>query len=308
MNRFITLIFLLGIIHQGIPVYGVVSNSTFARHCEGEARSNLHNTEIASLFLLAMTENGTSETLQDGNALDLYFHALEQNQLDSAEFYLKTVLKNNPAGKLNPLLLNNLGTIQRRLKKYDEALISYSAALGQFTKNPVFLENRASLFAEMGKAENAILDYSALLEVKPDDQEALYQRGLLYLQLKNSDKAETDFRRMLDLNPDGLFPRIGFAALAKFRGDYPEAEKIYNYLLDKEPENAGLYAGRAELYLLMEKPGKAASDATQAIRLSKSEDPYLYIIRYRANKELRDKKFALKDLEKARALGYKGEE
>ena len=247
---------------------------------------------------------GQNASVHDGSALDLYFQAIDRNQLDSAEFYLKAALKNDPAGLLNPFLLNNLGTVQRRLGKNDEAIVSYSAALGQYPKNPIFLENRASLFAEMGKYENAILDYSALLEEKPDDQETLYQRGLLYLQLKNSDKAETDFKRMLELNPNGLYPRIGFAALAKLRGDYPEAEKIYNYLLDKEPENAGLYAGRAELYLLMEKPGKAASDATQAIRLSKTEDPYMYVIRYRANTMLRDKKFAQKDLEKARALGY----
>jgi tetratricopeptide (TPR) repeat protein len=250
---------------------------------------------------------GQTAFVQGGDFLDLYFQADERNQPDSAEFYLKAALKSDPAGQLNPFLLNNLGTIQRRLKKRDEALISYSAALGQYPKNAVFLENRASLFAEMGKTENAILDYSALLEVIPDNQEALYQRGLLYLQLKNSDKAETDFRRMLELNSDGLYARMGFASLAKLRGDYPEAEKIYNYLLDKEPENAGLYAGRAELYLLMEKPGKASSDATQAIRLSKTEDPYLYVIRYRAKMMLHDKKSAIGDLEKAQALGYEGQ-
>jgi tetratricopeptide (TPR) repeat protein len=109
---------------------------------------------------------------------------------------------------------------------------------------------------------------------------------------------------MLELNPDGLYARMGFASLAKLRGDYPEAEKIYNYLLDKLPENASLYAGRAELYLLMEKPGKASSDATQAIRFSKNEDPYLYVIRYRAKTMLHDKKSALEDLKKARNLGY----
>jgi len=270
------------------------------------------NRLIKLIFLTGMINSVISAAGQTvsggGNTLDLYFQSLERNQLDSAEFYLKTTLKKDPANLLNPLLLNNLGTIQRRLGKRDEALISYSAALGQYPRNVVFLANRASLFAETGKAENAILDYSVLLEVKPDDQESLYQRGLLYLQLKNSDKAEVDFKKMLELNPDGLYARIGFASLAKLRGDYPEAEKIYNYLLDKEPENAGLYAGRAELYLLMQKPGKASSDATQAIRLSKTEDSYLYIIRYRAKMMLYDKKSALKDLEKARTLGYKNEE
>jgi tetratricopeptide (TPR) repeat protein len=248
---------------------------------------------------------GQTASVQGQDVLDLYFQSVERNQPDSAEFYLKAVLKNDPAGQLNPFLLNNLGTVQRQLGKHDEALLAYSAALGRYPRNTVFLENRAALFAEMGKTENAILDYSVLLDEKPDDQEALYQRGLLYLQLKNSDKAEIDFKRMLELNPDGLYARIGFASLAKLRGDYPEAEKIYNYLLDKEPENAGLYAGRAELYLLMEKPGKASSDATQAIRLSETENPYLYVIRYRAKMMLYDKKSALADIEKARALGYK---
>lgn len=248
---------------------------------------------------------GQTVSVQDGSVLDLYFQSVERNQLDSAEIYLKVALKSDPTNVLNPFLLNNLGTIQRRLGKQDEAVISYSAALGQYPKNPVFLENRASLFSEIGKPENAILDYSALLDVKTDNQEALYQRGLLYLQLKNSDLAETDFKRMLELNPDGLYARIGFASLAKLRGDYPEAEKIYNYLLDREPENAGLYAGRAELYLLMEKPGKASFDATQAIRLSKTENPYLYMVRYRAKRMLHDKKSALVDFEKAQALGIK---
>jgi tetratricopeptide (TPR) repeat protein len=247
---------------------------------------------------------GQTASVQDGNILDLYFQSMEQNRLDSAEIYLEAALKSNPTGALNPVLLNNLGTIRRRLGKYEEALLAYSAALGQYPQNSVFLENRASLFAEMGKTENAILDYTSLLNVKPDDHESLYRRGLLYLQLKNSDLAEADFKRMLELNPNGLYARIGYASLAKLRGDYPEAEKIYNYLLDKEPENAGLYAGRAELYLLMEKPGKASSDATQAIRLSKVENPYLYVIRYRAKMMLHDKKSALGDMEKARALGY----
>jgi hypothetical protein len=58
----------------------------------------------------------------------------------------------------------------------------------------------------------------------------------------------------------------------------------------------------------MGKPGKASSDATQAIRLSKTENPYSYIIRYRAKMMLRDKKSAIEDLEKARALGYSGKE
>ena len=238
------------------------------------------------------------------------FIYIEQNKLDSAEIALKIVLRNDPVNPINPFLLNNLGTIQRRMGKFDEALISYTTALSHYPDNQVFLESRASLFTEMGQVRNAIIDYSALLEKNPDNEEALYQRGLLYLQIKNTDFAESDFRKMLELNPNGLYARRGFASLAKFRGDYVEAEKIYNYLLDKEPEDFNLYAGRAELYLLMEKPGKAYSDINRAIRLvgEDFQNPYLYIIRYRAKLLLRENESALKDLKKAIELGYKDDE
>jgi len=258
---------------------------------------------VIIIFLLPVI-NVSAQDKKDW--LSLSFNYIEKNRLDSAEMALKTVLKNDPDNPVNPFLLNNLGTIQRRMGKREEAIVSYTAALGQYPKQPVFLESRASLFAEMGQAQNAILDYSTLLEVSPDNEEALYQRGLLYLQIKNTDLAEADFRRMLELNPSSLFARRGLASLAKFRGDYNEGEIIYNYLLSKKPDDCDLYAGRAELYLLMKRPGKASADINRAIYLAgdKSPNPYFYIIRYRVNLLLREKEDALKDLKKAIALGY----
>jgi tetratricopeptide (TPR) repeat protein len=237
-----------------------------------------------------------------GNAVERSFDYIEEGKLDSAEICLKSALAATPDSPLNPFILNNLGTVQRRLGKYDDALISYTAALGHLPKNTVFLEARASLLAEMGQTENAVLDYSALIEERPADEEALYQRGLLYLQTGRDDLAETDFRRLMELYPNGVLPRLGLAALAKFREDFDEAEKIYAYLIDKNPANPRFYAGRAELYLLMNKPGKASADATRAISLE--ENPYHYIIRYRAKLLLHEPKSAEKDLAKAKELGY----
>ena len=238
--------------------------------------------------------------------LERSFQYLERQQLDSAEFALKKQLSLYPGDPLNPFLLNNLGTIQRRMGKKEEALVSYTAALGTFPDNKTFLHARASLFSEMSRPENAILDYSTILRSHPTEEEALYQRGLLYLQVRNTDGAEPDFRKLLELHPDGLYPRMGLASLAKFKGDYEEAEKIYNYLLDKEPEMPELYAGRAELYILMGKGSKASADATRAIRLSGDENPnpYYYIIRYRAKSLLYEKDGADADYRKAVELGY----
>jgi tetratricopeptide (TPR) repeat protein len=236
--------------------------------------------------------------------IELSFRYVDTNLLDSAETALKNALRIEPANQLNPFIFNNLGTIQRRMGKMEDALFSYSAALARHPKNETFLHERASLFSETGQFQNALVDYNVLLENNPNNLEALYQRGLLYLTLKNFEQAENDFARMLELNPNSLFARLGFASLYKINGNYEGAEKTYYYILDKEPENAAAYAGRAELYLLWEKPGKTVSDVNKAIRLSKEENPYLYIIRSKARLLLHEKKAAEEDIDKALSLGY----
>ncbi len=236
------------------------------------------------------------------------FDYIDANRLDSAEVALKNAMRLEPANPVNALLLSNLGTLQRREGKDADAIVSYTAALSRSPKNTTFLANRASLFAEMGQSENALIDYSVLLEQDPTDEEALYQRGILYMQLKNYESAQADFERIIALNPNTLYGRLGIVSLCKLRKEYDEAEKIYLYLMDRIKDNPELYAGRAELYLLMEKPGKALSDVNQAIALQPDNNPYVYILRARIKLRLFEKASASEDIEKALSLGYDPEE
>ena len=47
----------------------------------------------------------------------------------------------------------NLGTIQRRQGKLEDALLSYTAALSRHPNNEAILENRAGLYTEIGDIE-----------------------------------------------------------------------------------------------------------------------------------------------------------
>ena len=53
----------------------------------------------------------------------------EQDSLPQAETYIRRALKLEPANPHNALLFSNLGTIQRRQRKYEKALESYNFAL-----------------------------------------------------------------------------------------------------------------------------------------------------------------------------------
>ena len=259
---------------------------------------------VCIIFLLFFTR-AFSQTYDE--LIDFSFKYIEMNDFQSAETSLKEALRLEPANQRNVLLLSNLGTIQRSLGKQEDAVISYTAALSRAPRNVTFLANRASLYTEMGLAENAITDYTSLLWIEEYNEDALYERGLLYLRVKNFHAAQTDFEKIVEINPNTLSGRMGIASLCKLRKEYDEAEKIYAFLLDKVNDNADIYAGRAELYLLTEKNSKAMSDINKSISIN-PQNPYTYMLRARVKLLQYEKVSARSDIEKAISLGYSPED
>ena len=135
---------------------------------------------IIGLFLFI----GNSFAQSYEELIEKSYDFVDKGDLVSAEESLKAAMRKEPANPLNYALLTNLGTIQRRQGKLQEALISYTSALSGHTKNITILENRASLYTELGETEKALNDYNTLLIENPEHQEALYCRGLLYTVTK----------------------------------------------------------------------------------------------------------------------------
>lgn len=227
----------------------------------------------------------------------------DKNDLVSAEEALKNAMREEPGNPANFALLCNLGTIQRRQGKKQEALVSYTAALSRHPKSVTILENRASLYTELGEIDKAINDYNVLLIVDPEHQESLYARGLLYLAQKKYAAAEGDFDKILQLNEKSVLARMGYAILEKTRGNYDESERIYNYLIDKMPRDWILYEGRADLYFLMGKNARAMNDINR-IFVESEPTASLYILRGKVKLAQYEKESAKNDFLKAQEMGY----
>ena len=110
---------------------------------------------IIGLFLFI----GNSFAQSYEELIEKSYDFVDKGDLVSAEESLKAAMRKEPANPLNYALLTNLGTIQRRQGKLQEALISYTSALSGHTKNITILENRASLYTELGETEKALNDY-----------------------------------------------------------------------------------------------------------------------------------------------------
>lgn len=256
---------------------------------------------IVLLVLLSLTANVCGQTYE--GLITKSYDYLDKSELDSAEVSLKAAMQMEPSNPMNFALLTNLGTIQRRLGKREDALLSYTAALAQKTNNTTILMNRASLYAEMDDLEKAIADYTTVLMHDAKNEEALYERGLAYIQDSDFFKAEDDFSKILELNETSTLGRLGHAILEKERGNYNESERIFNYLIDKLPREWLLYQERADLYFRMGKNGRAMADLNRVFIESKPT-AWTYLLRGKVKLAQYEKSSAAQDFEKAKEMGY----
>lgn len=256
---------------------------------------------LTSLFLLIAVSISAQSSFEE--LISKSYDYIEKDSLFLAELTLKAALKKEPANPINYSLLTNLGTIQRRLGKKQEALESYSAALSRQPKNTMILSNRASLYAELGNVEKAINDYTALLIQDPQHEDARYARGLLYIEQRNFVAAEADFNTILETNEKTIRGRLGYAILEKARGNYVESEKIFNYLIEKLPHDYVLYAERADLYFMMGKNARAMSDINKLFYEGKP-DASAYVLRGKVKLVQYEKESAAQDFQKALEMGY----
>jgi tetratricopeptide (TPR) repeat protein len=228
----------------------------------------------------------------------------DSSKWQAAEETLKAAMRLEPANPLNFALLSNLGTLQRRQGKQDEAMISYTASLSQHPDDELIIINRAELYTEMNETEKAINDYNMLLMKFPEHEKALYNRGLLYIKTGEFLLAEADFEHIIDKYSNTFLGRFGYAILEKARGSYDESENIFNYLIEKYPNNVRVLEERAELYLLTKRNARAMADLNKIFTTVKEPSAEMYMLRGRVKFAQYEKESAALDFKKAAELGY----
>ena len=194
------------------------------------------------LFIVFFMAGFLSVSAQTYNEwIDKSFECIESEDWTGAEKALIGALRVQPANPQNALLLSNLGTIQRKMGKNDEALKSYTNALMITPRSVTLLMNRAALFSEMEKFDDALKDYNQVLMLDDKEEDALYLRGLIRLEKNDTTACRKDFEQLLKINPKSSNARIGLAALMKLRGYYTEAIDLYTQVIRVNPEQTSLY-------------------------------------------------------------------
>lgn len=255
------------------------------------------------LFTLLMCGTFVLASAQSYNELsEKALSLIETGDLEQAEKLFRQALKQEPANPHNALLFSNLGTVQRRIGKYDEAVESYTFALNIAPRAVPILLNRATVYMELGKTDRAYVDYCQVLDGDRLNVEALSMRAYIYVVRRDYKAARVDYNRLLEIEPANYNARLGLVTLNQKEKKFSEAIDIIGKLLVEYPQDAALYVARADVEMDMEHVDLALIDLEEAIRLA-PDSPDAFLLRGELYLSQKKKVLAKQDFEKAIQLG-----
>jgi Tetratricopeptide repeat. len=158
-----------------------------------------------------------------GQIIEKALNAAKKDSLSQAEKLFKEALHMDPANMRNALLFTNLGTVQRRMGKIDDALESYSLALNITPYSVVTLLNRASLYLEKNNYDKAYLDYCNVLDIDRKNKEALLFRAYIYMNRREYKEARIDYNALLTEDAKNRTAMLGLVLLNQKEMKYREA-------------------------------------------------------------------------------------
>ena len=143
---------------------------------------------------------------------------LKNSNLESAELYLKQVLKLQIN---NPHALSLLGVISAQQEKYTEALNYLNDSLKVSPKNSSALNNLGNIYLELKEYDNALKAYDGSLKIDPRSEEAWSNMGNALQALKRYDEAIAHYDKALNLKPN-------YAEAWSNKGNVLEKLKLYD--------------------------------------------------------------------------------
>ena len=194
-----------------------------------------------------------------------------KDSLIQAEELFRKALKIDPKNTRNALLFSNLGTVQKRLGKFDEAIESYTFALNIIPYSTAMLLNRATLYMEKNLYEKAYVDYCNVIDLLPDNIEARLMRAYIYMRRREYKEARIDYNVILGNDSKNKPARLGLAMLNQKEGKYVAALDEMNLLIEEYPEDVSILKMRANIYLEQDKKEVALFDLETASRLAPSD-------------------------------------
>lgn len=253
------------------------------------------------IALLTGLAGYAQESVSYETLLDSAMNVSAANRLEEAETLYKEVLKLDPTNQGNSLVWGNLGSVQQRLDKTDDAIQSYTMALNLQPDLVQVREQRAGLYLDKKDYGRAMLDYSAVLDKDPINEIALINRAYLRMEQNMLSEARLDFEGLLSHYPQHRQGELGLAILSQKQLRYKESADRFAMLIERYPNDATLYEARGNMERESKQYELALLDYEEAGRIS--NDPIYNIMQALVYLDQKKKKTAKIMIDRAQRAG-----
>jgi tetratricopeptide (TPR) repeat protein len=158
---------------------------------------------------------------------------------------LEAVRQIDAALKINSRVADahlNRGNALKRLKRFDEALVSYDKAITlKGERDPAMLNCRGSVLRDLGRLDEALADLDMAIALSPGLVEAFNNRGNVYQDMGQFEAALADYDRAIALKPDNADAFNNRGNLRQQLGQYEEALPDYAKAITLKPGYAEAY-------------------------------------------------------------------
>lgn len=223
---------------------------------------------------------------------------VKMDSLAQAEVLFRQALKLDPNNARNALLFSNLGTVQKRLGKVDEAIESYTLALNIIPYSTTILLNRAALYLEKDLLQKAYLDYCNVIDLLPENREARLFRAYIYMQRREYKEARVDYNVVLGQDVKNKTARIGLIMLDEKEGRSQSAMDAMNRLVSDYPTDMSVLKMRANMEWEHGQLDAALYDLDEVLKVD-ARDAEAYVMRGDILREQNKKEEAREAYEKA---------
>ncbi|KAI8141624.1 hypothetical protein BJV82DRAFT_618496 [Fennellomyces sp. T-0311] len=171
--------------------------------------------------------------------------------------------------------------------QFNDALISFDAAIQQDPDNYLSYYKRATAYLSLGRNNAAADDFSKILDLKPDFDQALMQRARIYAKEGDFALAKADLQKYLKTHPTDEEAKLLLQSVINADSTLQAAEKAYSKekydeciqhasdVITTAPQLTRLRLLRANCHIAKGEIEEAAGDLTRAAYLNPSDPDIL---------------------------------
>ncbi len=202
---------------------------------------------------------------------------------------------------MTPSILNYLGLVDSKMKNYSRAVKYLDSAIRLDHKNAEFFINRGWAYQEMSDTIRATDDYNKALALNSESSVARYNLAVLSAKKGNLKEVEKLLTEAIERNPQAAVYYAGRAICYTAQGDFVKAISDYTSSIHFDNSNSDVWLRRGILKHKLKDLNGALADFTQSIKL-KDDNEKTWMCRGNLMMELKRTKEAIEDFTIASTL------